>query len=472
MRIAYRSTTSVLFILGSAVGLLLAFGILWVGSVDFAIIWVLAIGLILLGCLPIWADWVRGKLDLFNLRNLFLGYYVLQFGVWAVWIVATGETKFLSSVAAWKIELQLALVYAILGLIAFFMGYRARIGLAIARRLPYFSVQWDSFRLAILTAGLLVLGIYSFYHIISDWGGLWEYVGELGSARLQGIRGKGYFLLMAWFFPTVSLLIFYSKALETRLKVYYTLSILVSLVVVFIGASLGFRAFLILPFLQVLCFRHYLRRRLRFQLKFLAIILPLAMLINIYSYYRDIPLRDLESDVVVSTLMDTEFWLGSGERLLRRFSGIETLTLVVDRTQTFEYGRDSLLYLLTFPVPRALWPEKPTPINTFLVTVYEESMQYIEGANTTLPGELYWNFHVPGIVFGLFLAGLFCKIFYKYLTLHPNKSTVLLYAIPLANILWVVEAPTLGIASFISMIGVTLVVLLVLTGFRLQNIRR
>ena len=58
------------------------------------------------------------------------------------------------------------------------------------------------------------------------------------------------------------------------------------------------------------------------------------------------------------------------------------------------YGR-SYMVLLTFPIPRALWKEKPRSVGTLAGKVFF-------GTITSRPpgpvGEAYWNFHIPGVL--------------------------------------------------------------------------
>lgn len=473
MRTALHTSALLSTTLSCALAMLVGAGLVnWLEPIDFLVTWVLAIGLILVALVPIFVEWKRTKLDLFNLKNVFLGYYVLQFGVWTLWILATDDAKFLGNLTAWEKPLQLALLCGIAGIITFHIGYSAKIGQSIARHLPYFSPQWNSTRLAIVTIVLFSLGIFSFHHIMMAWGGLEEYVSELASARVHGIRSMGYFLLMAWYFPTVCLLIFYSKAVESGSKKYYVLFMFMLVTVLGIGLSLGYRGFLILPVMLLVCFRHYLVERMGFRLKHVLLVLSLVLLLNVYTFYREIPLREVYFDDVLSNVQKAEFWAASGKMFLRRFSGIETLTLVIERTDTLGYGIDPLSYLLTFPIPRALWAEKATPVARFRETVYDDYAYRLQGTNTTLPGELYWNFHIAGVILGMFLAGVFCKACYSYLILHLDNASLLLYAVPLSCVFWFIEAPTMATAAFISMIGIMFTVVAFLSGFRLKRIQR
>src|SRR3989338_4112162 len=119
-------------------------GAIVVGSraLDSAVNWALALAVVAAGLLPLARDWQRGKFDLLNLRNAFLGYYVLQFGVWGLWILATGDTKFFANLDRWQGPLQRALLCALLGVVAFHLGYGCRLGEKLVAYLPHFSGRW------------------------------------------------------------------------------------------------------------------------------------------------------------------------------------------------------------------------------------------------------------------------------------------------------------------------------------------
>ncbi len=70
---------------------------------------------------------------------------------------------------------------------------------------------------------------------------------------------------------------------------------------------------------------------------------------------------------------------------------------------SFQYGRTIARWLLA-PIPRSLWPDKPVipPGPEVGRAVYG---QRVAGVPPALVGELYWNFHLPGVVLGAFGFG-------------------------------------------------------------------
>jgi hypothetical protein len=87
----------------------------------------------------------------------------------------------------------------------------------------------------------------------------------------------------------------------------------------------------------------------------------------------------------------------------------------VGRLVPYSYGA-TLTQPLILLIPRVLWPDKP--INTFgqdfgrlfHVTNYWTRATYVD---PTVPGELYWNFGLPGILVGMGLVGVLLRWLYR-----------------------------------------------------------
>jgi len=112
----------------------------------------------------------------------------------------------------------------------------------------------------------------------------------------------------------------------------------------------------------------------------------------------------------------SDMWISSFVGLSRRSgSALDFLSLLIARTPevwNFQYGRTFLLGPLAI-IPRALWHNKPR--TNLGGKFYAEYLGYKQpygrgGAGYTTIGDFWINFHVPGIVIGMFLFGIFVKI--------------------------------------------------------------
>lgn len=121
----------------------------------------------------------------------------------------------------------------------------------------------------------------------------------------------------------------------------------------------------------------------------------------------------------------------SMERYTRRnTSGDATLAILalVPNTVKFLYGQ-SYWALLTFPIPRILWPEKPEFTGPLAGRIFFGSTA---GFPPDAVGEAYWNFHIAGIIFVFLLYGILH--FWLAAWFRKNLNTpamILLYSVTL-----------------------------------------
>ncbi len=74
---------------------------------------------------------------------------------------------------------------------------------------------------------------------------------------------------------------------------------------------------------------------------------------------------------------------------------------------SLQYGRTVFRWVLA-PIPRSLWPDKPV-IPPGPEIGHEVYGQPVAGVPPSLIGELYWNFHLPGVVVGAFALGVLLR---------------------------------------------------------------
>jgi len=74
--------------------------------------------------------------------------------------------------------------------------------------------------------------------------------------------------------------------------------------------------------------------------------------------------------------------------------------------QPFLYGKTLSTFFASW-IPRMFWPEKPD-ISTgqMFNRAFKLSASRLTMVPTTIPGELYWNFAMPGVIIGMFVIGM------------------------------------------------------------------
>lgn len=86
------------------------------------------------------------------------------------------------------------------------------------------------------------------------------------------------------------------------------------------------------------------------------------------------------------------------------------------------HGFESVWLTVTMPIPRQLWPGKPT--SKYLVDIQRilgEGEEY-DTVGQAIPniGEYYMAFGWPGVFVGMFLFGLFCRKFWRWFIMNRN----------------------------------------------------
>ncbi len=130
-------------------------------------------------------------------------------------------------------------------------------------------------------------------------------------------------------------------------------------------------------------------------------------------------------------------------QFLDQFAGALTMT---DRKGEFLYG-SSLLPILTLPVPRALWPEKPG-IGDHVIAIATADRPYdVQGRIITYIGEAYMNFGIYGVILVPFILSVFLtKFYHDSCSGVVNKLNRYIYLVVFSSLIQVFRD---GLSSFI-----------------------
>jgi len=135
----------------------------------------------------------------------------------------------------------------------------------------------------------------------------------------------------------------------------------------------------------------------------------------------------------------------------RRLSAINSVAVVlrdVGRWVPYAKGETIFMPTLTYFIPRVIWPDKPVASQgrdfgrIFRVTNFWSRETYI---GATMPGELYWNFDLLGIIIGMALLGLVMRLLYRRYgegeTLDPVRRAIhIMLLIQIAHLGWIASA--------------------------------
>lgn len=354
---------------------------------------------------PIWYDWNRGRLDVFAPIHVFGTIYFIDFGLGGIWTVQDPRA------VAFDLHIvpfiPRAVTYCLIGYLALLGGYYLVGGGRPAVRQTE-EVPANSF--VILVAG--GVGLCGYLALAMWTRAAW--VGETLGSLVASIIQVAPLFLFAW---TLAWLLFFAKreTLSLRLVLF---GIFLPGVILVSYLTVSMKA-LVMVFAGVpVIARWYARRKLPWAS---LLVLLLLLVFVIFPFYNTFRWQDPKMDQtarlgatfdVISRWDSEAYQLWSITTVKRRMAMINSVALVIrDVPRWVPYAEGGTLFgpMLANVVPRILWPDKP--LNTegrdfgrkFRVTNYYTRETFIA---PTIPGELFWNFDLPGIVIGMALLGV------------------------------------------------------------------
>ncbi len=353
------------------------------------------------------------RFDAADALQLFTLYYVLSLLVRAVGVVAwvdspylrelgDGRSAHVRDLAGWS---QLV---AGLGLFAVQEGHDGPVGgrwaAALARRMPALAAPWRDGATSRAVLVLAALGVLGAVLRVHDLGGFMRAAANPMAAGTDEALGHWWqialteFAVVALHVHLVRLLLRGDRHFALHWLVL-SLGLSVPLYLVSSSKSILLRT-LLLPWV----YRHLLAKRIPMW-RVIVALAAFSALFPLFYAYRALGISNLDAVGLYLQNADSPPIL----RMFNRAYGADSLMLVLHRTGTtlpFRWGA-SLLDLGTFWVPRLLWPGKPDSFGLQFPAAYMPDMHWgaMTYVTTSLPGELYLNFHVVGVLAGSWLLG-------------------------------------------------------------------
>lgn len=425
---------------------------------DVALTFFLLCALLFVGLLPIvWRILAHRSIDVFEPIYAIVGFYLLLF------VLKPLALLLQSSPMARQGAFTLSILYALLGLVAFYVGYHAKLGAAISRCMPSLESRWSRSRLnwvaaiyGIATISILLVFVYR----ITGMGFLFHLTHSLQTHNEYFKKGAFWIGAALISLPSSSFFVLYAHSISSKVKrsqlalpFYFFLAVVVSL---FVGLRWPIIVILTVPIIL----RHYYEQK-RIRMRHLVLGIPvLLVLLTGLNYFRNYGRHMFD-------MLSLETLLGSVvQTILAALDPFQTSVEIIQSVPEklgFQYGL-YYVYTLLAPIPRALWPSKPVVSIEWLITETIYGQNPLEGPTVTptLIGDLYLNFHVVGIVVGMFVWGLFWQAMYSYLLSNKkNIGVVLMYALLLLSGINVVRGSLGGfiIATLISLAPIVIAIL-------------
>ena len=430
---------------------------------------VLVVLMCIVGFLPQYIEYKLNKFDLFNIKNAFILYYIIQLGFSGLLSLSSNYPSEIGlSPVYYHDYYTLALFFGLLGLVAFQLGYYKSI-LGRSLKIPtILNFNWNSFNIRIILCSYFVIGGISFMLFLQSNGGLTEFLNNIGSFRADGISGQGFLLFPSTHVLSIGVMVYTINRLKKTPCVKNVIISLVLLVISVIPAFfMGFRGMIVLPVLEYLVIFNYVYKKIPV-VKMIPIASFLIIVFVGYGIIREIPPQLEVTTEMVLDVADKNPELVYA--FLSRSKGTEVVASVIkklEETGEYEYGYKSFFETITIFIPGALWKDKPLASSVkFTTYFFGDELAFARGfkretwggISPTIIGEAYWHFGWYGVTIGLFILGwLLGKIYETFNKNKENLFVLLIYAEVYPLFVMMAEAVQ-GYANSFLLYSITLVI--------------
>ncbi len=378
--------------------------------------------------------------DYFELGNSFLLYYFLLFG--GLPLINFLRLRLPSKYIDYFIDQNISLIngrvfiYLFLAILFFVLGYRLNLFSRLSSRtglINIFKKEWKPQNISWVFGVVFVLGF--FIKAIRIFGG-----GYFHLRKSQVFVSSSFYSLIGlldWLAPTALAIAFayYFYLLKTN-KSYKIWQIVAWLTFGFefiYGFFSGSKLYSIIPIIIYLIVRHYVYER-SFKRVLIAGLLVFFILIPTLNFYNN-PLIFFHSYTADNKIELKNIEQFAFDSSLGRLNQSKSIFKVFEKTDKFLYGKSLLNFFISLGPPRFIWKDKPV-INAS-GNEFGRTYGIIDPDNfqtsvaPTIVGDLYMNFSVWGIIFGMLFFGWLFRIIFDLLIKESNVSLsgVIIYSV-------------------------------------------
>ncbi len=324
----------------------------------------------------------------------------------------------------------------LLGFVACMVGVSSRIGQALAGRIPLLRYRVAPETLELAAAVSVAVGWLAYLLLLRHVGGLWELLGSL-DMRVQVLEGTGVYI------STMTLAALGCVLLAYTLRFRYSHARLATVIALGLAtaamySTTGGRKLALGLFLSLIIVWHWgvrpIRRPVRLAFIVCGLVAPYFIAMPLFrgsrdalSFYIEHP-GELASDIAENS---------SG--FIQQLSYCETYVFVTNHfTLNTVWMGQTYLDLFKSLVPRQLMPDKPPLDEGMYIYMLAQGGeiypgmpsrdQYSVGWPTETLGTMYWNFHLPGVIFGMVILGGVLRTAYEYLLMsHKSLFAIIIY---------------------------------------------
>jgi hypothetical protein len=363
------------------------------------------------------------RFDPFEPIVLFALAYGAMFVVRPAAMLIRGERFF------WGLDvlpyLPRALVLALVGAVAFIVGYELRAGRTLARRAPAPAPIESRVAIygALATAGVAIVALLVLLPVTDGLDSLRVLLNGRSDDLGELLRDSSTYVLYATFLFAPAALVLIGVALRDRSPRTFAVGAIVLLVALVRVTPVGGRIVL-LPLLGGILVLVYVMRGRRPSVPLLTA-LGLVALVGSFVLLH---VRDTTDDLTLGTaadelrdrpqaVLDPILTSADAEMVLALSGGLS----VIPDDLGHRWGGATVGNLVTRPIPRELWESKPLPPGQEVVrTVWPQHYPSLDPAFSPLL-VLYWDLALPGVALGMALFGLLARLLYAWFLLHRHE---------------------------------------------------
>jgi O-antigen/teichoic acid export membrane protein len=396
-----------------------------------------ALGLVLF--LPIIVRIARREFDIFEPIVLYTIAYAVMFLVRPIAMIV--ENDFLYVRPSRTLDAHQGftemLVMALIGAVAFFIGYHSKFGPGFARRLkpPPENYHLDTVVSGAIAMSLLGIAFFGAYLLKTGrWGSPQSLLQGREAATDIGSGNSYIFVGQFLLIPASLLLIALGRSRRNPL---FVLLASVSIAIILLRALPTGSRTTLLPFVGGLFVYHYISRNTRPGRGTVVLITFLVLIGSaLLAETRTNSTRQEQtvSQVVVENLtnpLDALGRLTSSGGDASMAPGVAALVPLIPETIPYEYGMATIGDLVVRPVPRAIWPEKPVTFRERISKVVwpEEYASNIIRLEVSIIFSFYLDWGMFGVAFGMAIVGILARALYVYFLRNSgNLVAQLIYA--------------------------------------------